>query len=210
MHDLHARPWIWPLASDELNKEHTTGKDIQLASVCRRICQCLGRHVGIGSRAIGESEVRVTAQQLGHAKVGHLGSPATDHEDVVAAEVAVQHLVAMEVGESLCHVVANVHLHVERERGRVCRPLQEAGQALIHQLHEKYRQSALGVDTRAQVLDNVGVPQPAEEVDLSLEALHDAVGGGVPGLKEDGVQDFGGADELVTLGLVHCSVRADP
>ena len=43
--------------------------------------------------------------QLGHAKVSHLGS-ATDQEDVVAAEVAVQHLVAMEVGESLCHVVA--------------------------------------------------------------------------------------------------------
>ena len=121
-----------------------------------------------------------------------------------------QHLVAMEVGESLCHVVANVHLHVERERGRVRRPLQEAGQALVHQLHEQDGHSSLGVRTRAQVLDDVGVPQPAQEVDLSLEALHDAVGGGVPGLEEDGVQDFGGADELVTLGLVHCSVRAVP
>ena len=154
--------------------------------------------------------MRVTAQQLSHAKVGHLGSPAADHEDVVAAEVAVQHLVAMEVGESLCHVVTNVHLHVEWERGRVCRPLQEAGQALVHQLHEQDGHSSLGVCTRAQVLDDVGVPQPAQEVDLSLEALHDAVGGGVPGLEEDGVQDFGGADELVTLGLVHCSVRAVP
>ncbi|CAI8006925.1 hypothetical protein GBAR_LOCUS4970 [Geodia barretti] len=207
---MHTRAWVGPLSSDELNKEHTTGKDVQFAAVCRGICQCLGRHVGIGSGAVGGSEARVAAQQFGHAKVGHLGSPAADQEDVVAAEVAVQHLVAMEVGESLCHVVANVHLHVERERGRVRWPLQEAGQALVHQLHEQDGHSSAGVRTRAQVLDDVGVPQAAQEVDLSLEALHDAVGGGVSGLEEDGVQDFGGADELVTLGPVHCSVRAVP
>ena len=52
------------------------------------------------------------------------------------------------------------------------------------------------------------MPQAAQEVDLLLETFHDAVGGGVPGLEEDGVQDFGGADELVALGLVHGSVRA--
>ena len=210
MHSVGTRAWVGPLASDELNKEHTTGKDIQFAGVCRGICQCLGRHVGIGSGAVGGSEVRVTAQQLGHTKVCHFGSPAADQEDIVAAEVSVQHLVVMEVGKSLCHVVANVHLHVERERGRVCRPLQEAGQALVHQLHEQDGQSRFGVRTRAQVLDDVGVPQAAQEVDLSLETLHDAVGGGVPGLEEDGVQDFGGADELVALSSVHGSVRADP
>ena len=38
-----------------------------------------------------------------------------------------QHLVAVEVGESLRHVVGNVDLDVEREQGRVGRPLQEAG-----------------------------------------------------------------------------------
>ena len=208
LHSVSTRAWVWPLASEELNKEHTTGKDVQFAGVCRGICQCLGRHVGIGSRAVGMSEARVAAQQLGHAKVGHLGSPAADQEDVVAAEVVVQHLVAMEVGESLCHVVANVHLHVERER--VPRPLQEAGQALVHQLHEQDGHSSLGVRTRAQVRDDVGVPQAAQEVDLSLEALNDAVGGGVPGLEEDGVQNFSGADQLVTLGPVQCSVRAVP
>ena len=42
------------------------------------------------------------------------------------------------------------------------------------------------------------------------KALNDAVGCGVPSLEEDGVQDFGGADELDTLGSVHCSVRAIP
>ena len=121
-----------------------------------------------------------------------------------------QYVMAMEVGESLCHAMTNVHLHMERERGRVRWPLQEAGQALVHQLHEQNGHSSLGVRTRAQVLDDVGVPQAAQEVDLSLEALHDAVGGGVPGLKEGGVQDFGGADELIALGLVHGSVRAVP
>ena len=80
----------------------------------------------IGSRAEGGSEARVTTQQFGHAKVGHLGSPAADQEDIVAAEVTVQYLVAMEVGESLCHIVANVHLHVERKGRSVYRPLQEA------------------------------------------------------------------------------------
>ena len=204
------RAWVGPPASDELNKEHTTGKDIQFAGVRRGICQCLRRHVAIGSGAVGGSEARVTAQQLGHAEVGHLGSPAADQEDVVAAEVSVQHIVVMEVGKSLCHVVANVHLHVERERGRVRRPLQEAGQALVHQFHEQDGQSRFGVRTRAQVLDDVGVSQAAQEVDLSLETLHDGVGCGVPGLEEDGVQDFGGADELVALGSVHGSVRADP
>ena len=133
--------------------------------------------------------MRVTAQQLGHAKVGHLSSPAADQEDVVTAEVSVQHLVVMEVGESLCHVVTNVHLQVEREkeRERVPWSLQEAGQAFVHQLHEQDGHSGLGVCARAQVLDDVGVPQAAQEVDLSLKALHDAVGGGVPGLEENGV-----------------------
>ena len=181
------RTWVWPLASDDLNKEHPTGKDVQFAGVCRGICQCLGRHVTICSGAVGGSEARVSAQQLGHAKVGHLGSPAADQEDVVAAEVSVQHLVVMEVGESLCHVVTNVHLHVERERGWVRWPLQEAGQAFVHQLHKQDGHSGLGVCARAQVLDDVRVPQAAQEVDLSLKALHDAVGGGIPGLEENGV-----------------------
>ena len=122
-----------------------------------------------------------------------------------------QYLVAMEVAESLGHVVANVHLNVERERGSVgSRSLQEAGQAIIHQFHEQDRQSGLGVRARAQVLDHVGVPQAAQEVYFSLEAFHDAVGGGVPGVKEDRVQDFSRADELVALGPVDSSVGSDP
>ena len=42
-------------------------------------------------------EVRVTCEQLGHAKICHLGSPTADQEDVVAAEVTVQNLAVMSV-----------------------------------------------------------------------------------------------------------------
>ena len=63
---------------------------------------------------------------------------------------------------------------------------------------------------RSPTLAQLDSAQLAQEVDLSLEALHDAVGGGVPGLEEDGVQDFGGTDELAALDLVHGSLRAVP
>ena len=86
-----------------------------------------------------------------------------------------QHLVTVEVGESLRHVVGNVDLDVERERRRVGRPLQEACQAFVHQFHEQDGQPGLRVSTRAQVLDDVGVPQAAQKRDFLLEALHDAV-----------------------------------
>jgi hypothetical protein len=54
----------------------------------------------------------IGAQILGHTKVGHLGLPITDQEYIVTAKIAVQYAMVMEVGESLCHIVANVHLHV--------------------------------------------------------------------------------------------------
>ena len=119
-----------------------------------------------------------------------------------------QHLMMVQVGESLGHVMGNIDLDVEREWRRVGRPLQEAGQTLVHQLHKQDGQARLGVWARAQVLDDVGVLQAAQELDLPLEALHDAVGGRVAGLEEDGVQYFGRADELVALGLVHGSIGA--
>ena len=64
----------------------------------------------------------------------------------------------MKVGQSLGYVVGDVYLNVEREWGRVLRSLQEAGQALVHQLHQKNRQPGLGVARGAQELDDVGVP----------------------------------------------------
>ena len=55
--------------------------------------------------------------------------------------------------------------------------------------------------------DKLNKEHTAGEDDLSRKALNDAVGCGV---EEDGVQDFDGADELVTLGSAHYSVRAIP
>ena len=128
------RPWVGPYSSDKLNQEHTAGEDVQFGGVVWRICQSLGGHVAIGPRAVCLGETGVSPQQPGHAKVCHLGPAAPDQEDVVAAEVAMKHLVTVQVGESLGHIMANVHLDMERERGRVGRgrPLQEAGQALVH------------------------------------------------------------------------------
>ena len=209
-HCACTRARVRELACDELNEKHTTRKHVQLCRVCWRFCKCLWRHVAIGSRAVGGSEARVCSQQLGHSKVSHLGSTVADHQDVVAAEVSVQHLVTVEVGESLRHVVGNVDLDVERERRRVGRSLQEAGQAFVHQFHEQDGQPGLRVSTRAQVLDDVAVPQAAQKLDFLLEVLHDAVGCGVPGLEEDGVQYFSCADELVALGSVHRSIGAYP
>ena len=54
------------------------------------------------------------------------------------------------------------------------------------------------------------MPQAAQKRDFLLEALHNAVGGGVPGVEEDGVQYFSCADELVALGSVHRSIGAYP
>ena len=115
----------------------------------------------------------------------------------------------MKVGQSLGHVVGDVYLNVEREWGRVLRSLQEAGQALVHQLHQKNRQPGLGVARGAQELDDVGVPDSAQEFALLLEALDDAAGGRIPGCKEDGVQNLGGTGELVALGLVDSAIGAN-
>ena len=53
------------------------------------------------------------------------------------------------------------------------------------------------------------MPQTAQENDLLLEVLHDVVDGRVPRLEEDRVQDFGSTDQLVALGSLDGSVRAN-
>ena len=101
---MHTRTWVRPLENDDLNKDHTTGKDVQFTCVCRGICQYLRRHVAIGSRAVG-----------GHAKVGHLGSLAADQEDIVAAEVSVhtyevcKFKVLIKPSSEVCMVVMGHH-----------------------------------------------------------------------------------------------------
>ena len=92
--------------------------------------------------------------------------------------------------------MGDVYLNVEREWGRILRSLQEAGQALVHQLHQKNWKLGLGVLRGAQVLNDVGVSDSSQEVTLGLEALDDLVAGWVPGCTEDGVQNLSGTREL--------------
>ena len=115
----------------------------------------------------------------------------------------------MQVGQCLGHIQGDVHLNVEGEGGRVVWSFQEAGQALVHQFHQENWQSRLGVMTRSQVLDDVGVPHSTQEPAFLLKAFHDATGGGVPGRKEDGVQYLSSTGELVTSGFVDGTVGAN-
>ena len=121
-----------------------------------------------------------------------------------------QDLVGVQVDQCLGHVQRDVDLNVEEEGGRIFRPLQEAGQALVHQFHQKHRVPGLGVQAASEVLDDVWVAHFAEEATFLFETLDDATGGGVPRGEEDWVQHLGGAGELVTSGLVYGTVGANP
>ena len=118
-------------------------------------------------------------------------------------------LIGVEVGQCLGHIQGDVHLNVEGEGGRVVWSFQEAGQTIFHQFYEENWQPRLRVTTGSQVLDDVGVPHSTQELALLLEAFHNATGGGVPGGEEDGVQHLSSTGELVTSGLVDCTVGAN-
>ena len=103
--------------------------------------------------------------------------------------------------------MGDVYLNVEW--GRILRSLQEAGQALVHQLHQKNWKLGLGVLRGAQVLNDVGVSDSSQEVTLLLEALDDLFAGWVPGCTEDGVQNLSGTRELVILSLIDSTIGAN-
>ena len=64
--------------------------------------------------------------------------------------------IEVQVDQGQGYVVADAELSVV---GEWCRgPLQEPGQTLITEFHEKNRQVGLRVLAGAQVLDNIGVP----------------------------------------------------
>ena len=131
--------------------------------------------------------MRVGFHQPSHAKVTHLVSTIANQQHIVAGEVSVNDITRVEVGQSLGHVKGNVHLNMEGEGGRVFWSFQEAGQALVHQFHEENRQPGLRISASSEVLDYVRVSHFTEKPAFLLEALHDALGGGVPAREEDGV-----------------------
>ena len=95
----------------------------------------------LGSWTEGQwSQASIHVHQLGHPKVGHLCSAAfTNQQDIVAGQVSVDDGIEVQVGQGKCHVMADVELDVVREGTRGS--LQESGQTLIHQLHQKSQPS---------------------------------------------------------------------
>ena len=65
------------------------------------------------------------------------------------------------------HIQGDVYLNVEGEGERVVWSFQEAGQTLIHYLHQENQQPRLGVTTGSQVLDDVRVPHSTQELACS-------------------------------------------
>ena len=63
--------------------------------------------------------------------------------------------IAVQVDQGQCYVMADAELSVVGEWSRG--PLQELGQTLIAEFHEKNRQVCFRVLIGGQVLDNVGV-----------------------------------------------------
>ena len=159
------RARVGKLACEYLEGQHAEGKDVRLLREGGRVGEGLGGHVASrgmaahGREAGKRSFSAATRSQSGHSEIGDFGPEITSEKDVVSGEVAVQDVVGVEVRESQGHVVAEVDLGVEGERGGGGgRPiLQEGRQATVHQFHED-REAVGTVHVSAEVLDDVGVP----------------------------------------------------
>ena len=155
------------------------------------------------------SHARVGLRQLGHAKVGHLGLAApTSEENIVAGEVTVDDVVAVQVGQSQSHMVGNVDLDVVGEGGGGS--LQEPCEALLHQLHQEDWSVAAGLLDSAQELDDAGMLQALQDGTLLVEAADKVDCSWVIVSEEDSVQDLGSTGEVVQCGLDHTPIGASP
>ena len=94
-------------------------------------------------------------------------------------------VVGVQVGEGQRDVVRDAHLHVVGERGR--RALQEAREALFHQLHEEDGSVVAGVLHQPQELHDAGMLQVSQDAALLVEASGKVVGTGIVGSEENGV-----------------------
>ena len=129
-----------------MDDQNPSRECVELVGVARFGTQSLWRHEHWCARAPGEltaAHARVGFHNLGHAEIGHLDLAASIDENVVAGEVSMDDLVGVQVGEGLRNVVCDAHLHVVGERVR--RALQEAREALLHQLHEENGSAVSGV-----------------------------------------------------------------
>ena len=155
------------------------------------------------------SHARVGIRHLRHAKVCHLGLDApTSEENVVAGEVTVDDVVAVQVGQSQSHMVNNVDLDVVGEGGGGS--LQEPCEALLHQLHQEDGSVTAGVLDSTQELDDAGMLQALQDDTLLLKAADKIDCPWVIVSEEDGVHDLGGTGEVVKCGLDHTPIGASP
>ena len=191
-------------AGDDLDDQNPNRKRVELVGVARFVTQSLWRHEHSCARALSKFIlIHVFPHYLGHAKVGHLGLDAGIEENVVAGEVSVDDLYGVQVGEGQRDVVRDAHLHVVGER--VLRALQEAREALYHQLHEEDGSAVAGVLHHTQELHDAGMLQVSQDAALLVEAIV-----GVGRKADIGVLDLCSAGQLVQLSFDNAAVGAFP
>ena len=117
-------------------------------------------------------------------------------------------VVGVQVGEGQRDVVRDAHLHVVGERG--WRALQEAREALFHQLHEEDGSAVAGVLHHCQELHDAGMLQVTQDAALLVEASGKVGGAGIVGSEENRVQDFCSAGQVVQRSSDNAAVGACP
>ena len=194
-----------------MDDQNTSRERVELVRVARFLTQSLWRHEHWSAWALGHltaGHARVGFHHLGHAEVSHLDLATSIQQNVVAGQVSVEDVVSVQVGEGQRDVVRDAHLHMVGERGR--RALQEAREALFHQLHEEDGSAVAGFLDHPQELHDAGMLQVSQDAALLVEASGKVDGAGIIGSEENGVQDFGGAGQVVQRGSDDAAVGACP
>ena len=116
--------------------------------------------------------------------------------------------VAVEISQSLCDIVGDVHLGVVGEGGG--RVLQEMCEALIHQLHQEDGSVMGGILYYTQELDDAGMLQISQNVALQFETSGKIDCSWIIISKEDGVEDFSSTGEVIQCCLDNATIGPSP
>ena len=192
-------------ACQNLNFNYSKGKTVNLLGVDRRVSEGLWWHVGQGPWACSVGgHAWVDTEELGHTKVGDLGSAAGNQQDIVAGEVAMDDVIGVEVNQSQGYVVAQGDLGMIGQR--LLGSLKKTGEIFVHEFHQQHWEARVRVLGGPEVLDYVGVLHCVEEVALKLEPALGRPSPGAAALEEDGVQELGGTGEQVAHGFTDGSI----
>ena len=88
--------------------------------------------------------------------------------------------------------------------------LQEPCQTLLHQLHQEDGSAAAGILDHTEELDDAGMLQASQNVNLCVETSGKVGSPGVVISEEDSVQGLGSTGEVVQCGLDHTPIGACP